>query len=99
MKSKRIRIFGILLSFALMLTMMPVLGLSQTAYAADPDEWGENKTFDADASFPYGVNITENITVTIAEGKTVTVDNGIYAWSNTLTVEGKGNLAVGSREI
>ena len=29
------RLFGILLSFALMLTMMPVLGLSQTAYADD----------------------------------------------------------------
>ena len=33
MKQYKKRIFGILLSFALMLTMMPVLGLSLTAYA------------------------------------------------------------------
>lgn len=33
MKHQKKRIFGILLSFALMLTMMPVLGLSLTAYA------------------------------------------------------------------
>ena len=33
MKQQKKRIFGILLSFALMLTMMPVLGLNQTAYA------------------------------------------------------------------
>lgn len=33
MKHQKKRIFGILLSFALMLTMMPVLGLSQTAKA------------------------------------------------------------------
>jgi len=30
------RLFGILLSFALMMGMMPVLGISQTAYADDP---------------------------------------------------------------
>ena len=33
MKQYKKRIFGILLSFALMLTMMPALGLSQTVYA------------------------------------------------------------------
>ena len=33
MKQHKKRIFGILLSFALMLTMMPVLGLNQTVYA------------------------------------------------------------------
>ena len=35
MKQYKKRIFGILLSFALMLTMMPVLGLSLTVYADD----------------------------------------------------------------
>ena len=38
MKQQKKRIFGILLSFALMLTMMPVLGLSLTAYA-EPDTY------------------------------------------------------------
>ena len=33
------RFLGILLSFALMLTMMPVLGLSLTAYAEDVEEY------------------------------------------------------------
>ena len=33
------RLFGILLSFALMLTMMPVLGLNQTAYAKSADQY------------------------------------------------------------
>ena len=88
------RLFGILLSFALMLTMMPVLGLSQTAYAADPVEWGADTSFDSDASFEDGVNVTADITITIAEGKTVTVENGINAQGKTLTVEGKGNLIV-----
>lgn len=93
MKQYKKRIFGILLSFALMLTMMPVLGLSQTAYA-DADTWSANKSFDSDASFESGVDVTNNITITIAEGKTVRVEKGIYASGKTLTVEGKGNLIV-----
>ena len=40
MKQYKKRIFGILLSLALMLTMMPTLGLSQTAYAGyAPNVW------------------------------------------------------------
>ena len=93
MKSMKKRFFGILLSFAMMLTMMPVLGLGQTAYA-DADTWSANKSFDSDASFESGVDVTNDITITIAEGKTVRVENGIYAWGKTLTVEGKGNLIV-----
>ena len=39
MKLKKNRIFGILFGLALMLGMMPVLGLSQTAYADDYNLW------------------------------------------------------------
>ena len=93
MKQHKKRIFGILLSFAMMLTMMPVLGLGQTAYA-DADTWSANKSFDSDASFESRVDVTNDITITIAEGKTVRVEKGIYAGGKTLTVEGKGNLIV-----
>ena len=86
------RLFGILLSFALMMGMMPVLGVSQTAYASEV--WSTDQTINSDKEINDGVVVTENVTVTIAENATLTVNGGISAAGKTLTVEGKGNLKV-----
>lgn len=47
------RLFGILLSFAMMLTMMPVLGLSQTAYA-DVDVIHVGSTYQSGGEINFG---------------------------------------------
>ena len=74
-----------------------MMGMTQTAYAGDGSAtWSENITFDDDASFESGVNVTGNITVTIAKDKTVTVNNGITTGNAILTVKGKGKLIVTS---
>ena len=90
MKMKN-RFLGILLSFALMLTMMPVLGLSQTAYAAG-ETWSESFTTDG-GTIDGGVYVTADITLTIPDGITLNVNGGISG-GKTLTVEGKGTLII-----
>ena len=90
MKMKN-RFLGILLSFALMLTMMPVLGLSQTAYAAG-ETWSESFTTDG-GTIDGGVYVTADITLTIPDGITLNVNGGISG-GRTLTVVGKGTLII-----
>lgn len=60
MKHQKKRIFGILLSFALMLTMMPVLGLSLTAYA------GTSKPIAVGTVYDVGDTIVINSKVCIS---------------------------------
>ena len=80
------RILGILLSFALMMVMLPVLGVSQKAYADNEvtylDENGETKT----------VNVDEFIT-----GETTSLSTGWYAVNGnvelaSLTLNGDVNI-------
>ena len=84
-----------MLSLAMMLGMLSGMGL--TAYAKDdPSEWSSDKSFTAAGTFeePLGVNVTADITLTLAEGVTLTVSNGINASGHTLTVKGAGTLIV-----
>ena len=71
------RLIGILLSFALMMGMMPVLGVSQTAYAENEvtylDENGETKT------------VTVNRFIT---GETTALSEGWYAVNDNVDLEG-----------
>ena len=74
-------------------------GLSVTVHA-EAVSWSADQSFTADATFSDGVIITADITVTIAEGKTLTVNGGIDASGHTLTVAGKGKLSVnGKNEV
>ncbi len=90
MKSNRI--FSMMLSLMLLLGMMP--GLSPAAYADDGTTWSENRIFNDDVSFNNGVRISNDITVTIAAGRKVSVNGGIDAENKTLTVNGHGMLIV-----
>ena len=85
------RFLGILLSFALMLTMMPVLGLSQMAYAAD-ETWSESFTTNG-GTIDGDVYVNADITLTIPDGITLNVNGGISG-GRTLTVKGKGTLII-----
>ncbi|MBR5756765.1 MAG: hypothetical protein IKX96_04305, partial [Firmicutes bacterium] len=58
------------------------------------NEWSENKSITADTTIDGGVLVTADVKVTIAEGKTLTVNGGINATDHTLTVKGPGTLIV-----
>ena len=90
-KTKR-RFLSILLSLALMLGLMS--GMTLTAYADNYDwEWNEDKHFTEDAEYNLFVMTDKSIQVTIDEGKTVLLNEGIQV-SGTLIVKGKGKLIV-----
>lgn len=58
------------------------------------DTWDEDFTYSGDKPFVGNINVTNDITLTIPEGKTLTVNGTINATGKTLTVKGKGNLLV-----
>ncbi len=90
-KTKR-RFLSILLSLALMLGLMS--GMTLTAYAENYDwDWNEDKHFTEDAEYNMFVMTDKSIQVTIDEGKTVLLNEGIQV-SGTLIVKGKGKLIV-----
>ena len=93
MNGKKKSFFGILLSLALVFGMMPMLGVPVFAEDA-PETWSTNNTFSTDQTFDTGVKVTSDITLTIDEEKTVTVNGGIDATGHTLTVTGGGTLIV-----
>ncbi|MDY6426347.1 MAG: InlB B-repeat-containing protein [Synergistales bacterium] len=79
-----------------MLTLAMAVGLlSGTAHAAIT--WSENQTISSTQQTQQidgGVTVTANITLTIPSGVTLSVDGGIDAGNNTLTVSGGGTLIV-----
>lgn len=90
---KKNRVFGILLSLALMLTMMPAL--SQTAYAYDYAEtWSKDQTVSTSREINGDVSVTNDIILRIAKGATLTVEGVIYAPGKKVTVKGPGKLVV-----
>ena len=56
--------------------------------------WSEATSYSETQTLNGGVAVTADITLTIAEGATLTVNGGINATGHTLTVAGKGTLVV-----
>jgi len=83
---------SILLSFVTVLGLMP--GMRTTAYAEELEPWSQDMNFRTSERFGGVLRILNNITVTISEGKTVTVEGAINTEGHTLTVSGKGQLIV-----
>ncbi len=99
MKKKRKlgrRLLGFLLTLAMVVGLMPGMGLK--AYAATIDSssttWSEDSIIADDVEIYGKVTVTNNITLTIPKDKVLTVYGGIDIGSYTLTVEGYGWLHV-----
>ena len=85
-----------LLSLVMILSLVP--GVSIPAYAAtltnSSTTWSEDSTIEDNVTIGGKVSVTANMTLTIPEGKTLTVNGGINANGHTLTVDGAGTLNV-----
>ena len=94
MKRTKRKITTLLMSLVLVLSLVaPMLpAMSMKVYAAAED-WSTDQNFETDVTVDGGVIIRRNITLTIAEGVTVTVNGGIDTVS-TVTIKGKGQLIV-----
>ena len=98
---KKKRLLGILFGLALVLAIMPTQGMTVPVYAdSDTDHtehWSGNQTITDSRSIENGVTLEQSVTLTIAEGKKLTVNGSIFTKSSenfTLTVEGQGTLVV-----
>ena len=87
-----------LLSFALMLSLIPTMSIpARAAVALDENStiWREDSTITDDTvTIDGGVTIEADMKLTIPAGKTLTVNGGINAEGKTLTVNGGGTLIV-----
>ncbi len=97
-RKKTVRLLAALV-VALVATVALVLGASARAYAREEVTWDGDQTFDSDTKIMAYVYVDKDITVTIAEGKTVKLWSGINTHSHTpnrhtITVAGKGTLEV-----
>ena len=86
-----------LLSFALLLSLIPTMSIparAAEALNADSKIWNGDSTVTDDLTISGGVTISADMKLTIPAGKTLTVDGGVSAEGKTLTVDGKGSLIV-----
>lgn len=87
-----------LLSFALLLSLIPTMSIparAAEALNADSNIWnGDSTITDDTVTIDGGVTIEADMKLTIPAGKTLTVNGGINAWEKTLTVNGGGTLFV-----
>ncbi|MBR1855129.1 MAG: Ig-like domain-containing protein, partial [Lachnospiraceae bacterium] len=60
--------------------------------------WSEDITLSADVVIDGNVNVTNDITLTIPDGKTLTVNGTIDATGHTVTAKGTGNMVVTGAE-
>ena len=67
---------------------------ADVALDATSTAWTENSTIADDLTISSAVTVSADITLTIPEGKTLTVNGGINATGYTLTVKGAGTLNV-----
>ena len=84
---------------ALVVTVALVIGASAKAYAREEVTWDGDQVFDSSIDTMAYVYVDKDITVTIAEGKSVKLRSGINTHSHTpnmhtITVAGKGTLEV-----
>ena len=89
MTSKMKKILSMLLILAMVIALLPGMGMAEGA------TWNSDLKFDADTTIADGVTLTANMKATIAKGVTVTVKGGIYSETNkTLTVTGEGKMVI-----
>lgn len=86
-----------LLSFALLLSLIPTMSIpawAAVALDANAKIWDGDSTVTDDLTISGGVTISADMKLTIPAGKTLTVNGGVNAEGKTLTVDGKGSLIV-----
>ncbi len=96
MKKKRKlgrKLLSFLLTLAMVMGLVPGMGLTAYASSYEDKTWSENQTITGNAVIGK-LTVTDDITVTIAEDVTVTVYYGINATGHTLTVKGPGKLII-----
>ena len=71
---------------------IPAAPLVSTAYAEVT--WSGDKDFTVDTEIDDIVSLTTNITLTVADGKTLTINGSIDCDNNTLTFAGPGTVTV-----
>ena len=93
-RKTRSKLLSFLLTLAMVIGFMP--GMTLTAHAASltgtSTTWSENCVVTEDVTIDDVVKVSGNITLTVTEGNTLTVNGGIDATEYTLTVSGKGTL-------
>ena len=71
---------------------VPAVPLVSTAHAEVI--WSEDMTFNESTTMSDGVRLSKDTTLTVAEGKTLTINSSINCNSNTLTIAGPGTVTV-----
>ena len=98
MHKTRTKALSWLLSFALLLSLIPTMSIparAAEALNADSNIWnGDSTITDDTVTISGGVTIEANMKLTIPAGKTLTVNGGVSAEGKTLTVNGGGTLIV-----
>lgn len=89
----RSRLLSFVLTLAMVVGLVPAV--PTPAYAAAT--WSGEVPISSTDTIDVGVTLNADITLTIAEGATLTVNGGINAGSYTLTVEGTGVCHADSR--
>ena len=92
----RKRICSPLLVLALMLAVATgvLLATGTNASAMGPIQWDRDMAIEENSSCPGGVELTTDVTVTIAKDITFTVTGGLDTKGYTLTVAGEGEMTI-----
>ncbi|MBO4853745.1 MAG: hypothetical protein J5482_01175 [Oscillospiraceae bacterium] len=94
----RTKALSLLLALVMLLSLVPAAGLTAFASGA-AEQWTTDITVTESRTINGHVSITADITLTINEGVTLTVEDSLEAPAHTITVNGKGTLDVtGSAE-
>ncbi len=91
--SRRVNLYGKILS-GLVLWAIVLLGCVYKVNADTGTTWDSDQTVNDNLTINGGLAVTADIKLTIAEGKTLTVNGGIDASGHMMTVEGTGSLIV-----
>ena len=98
MKQNARKLASWLLTLAMCLSMVPAFSLSALADAAvlngGSTTWSVDSTIESNVEITGNVSVHSSMTLTIPEGKTLTVNGRINTGNNTLTVAGAGELIV-----
>ena len=87
------KLLSVLLSVAMLLSLVPGIGLTASAVSV-AEEWTTDITVTETRTINGNVLADLDITLTIAEGVTLTVNGRVIASGMTLTAAGGGTLVV-----
>ena len=96
-------ILAFMLTFAVVLGMVPLPGMTKEAQAADVTSdsttWNEDMTVNENMTIESRVTVIGDVTLTLSEGKTLIAKKGITVTNgNSLTITGTGTLFAGTTE-